>query len=161
LGFEIFVIPGFGIAGIAGLFFIAAGAVLALQDFVIPDPAFPWEAELLLQNISHVLGALLMAVILALLALRYVLPKLSVVVEGPYLDTTLKDSHADSVEVGGANIGDIGITMTLLRPSGKIKVKDEIFDVITEGEFIKKGTPVKIAGIKGNRVIVSRKSEDE
>ena len=161
LGFELFVIPGFGITGIAGLLFIAAGAILALQDFVIPDPSFPWQAELLVKNILHVLGALFMAIIVALFVLRYLLPKLSVVVEGPYLGTTLKDSHADSVEASGAKIGDIGIAMTFLRPSGKVKIKDEIFDVVTEGEFIKKGIPVKILAIRGNRIIVSRKPEDE
>jgi len=161
LGFELFVIPGFGIAGIAGLLFIAAGAILALQDFVIPDPSFPWQGELLAKNILHVLGALFMAIIAALLALRYLLPRLSVVVEGPYLDTTLKDYRAASVEAAGARVGDIGIAMTFLRPSGKVKIKDDIFDVITEGEFMEKGTPVKISEIKGNRIIVSRKPEDE
>ena len=161
LSFELFVIPGFGITGITGLLCITAGAILALQDFVIPDPSFPWQAELLSKNIVHVLGALFMAVILALFALRFLLPKLSAFVEGPYLDTTLKDSHADSVEAGGAKTGDIGIAMTLLRPSGKVKIKDEIFDVVTEGEFIKRGIPVKILEIKGNRIIVSRKPEDE
>jgi len=161
LGFELFVIPGFGIAGIAGLIFIAAGAILAFQDFVIPDPSFPWQAELLVKNILHVLGALFMAIILALFTLRYILPRLSVVVEGPYLDATLKDSRADSLEAKGAEVGDIGIALTSLRPSGKAKFKGEIFDVITEGEFMEKGTPVKISEIKGNRIIVSREPEDE
>jgi membrane-bound serine protease (ClpP class) len=161
LGFELFVIPGFGITGIAGLLFITAGAILALQDFVIPDPSFPWQAELLVNNILHVLGALFIAVLMALFVLRYLLPKLSAVVEGPYLETTLKGSHAESVEASGAKIGDTGIAMSLLRPSGKVKIKDEIFDVVTEGEFIKEGIPVKILEIKGNRIIVSRKPEDE
>jgi membrane-bound serine protease (ClpP class) len=161
LGFELFVIPGFGIAGIAGLLFIAAGAILAFQDFVIPDPSFPWQAELLVRNILHVIGALFMSIIVALFALRYILPKLSIVTDGPYLRTTLKDSHVGSVEAGGAKVGDIGIAMTFLHPSGKVKIKDEIFDVVTDGEFIEKGTPVKILEIKGNRIIVYRKPEDE
>jgi len=161
LGFELFVIPGFGIAGIAGLLFIAAGAILAFQDFVIPDPSFPWQAELLVRNILHVLGALFMSIIVALFALRYILPRLSILIAGPYLRTTLKDSHADSVEAGGAKVGDIGIAMTFLHPSGKVKIKDEIFDVITDGEFMEKGTPVKISEIKGNRIIVDRKPLDE
>ena len=161
LGFELFVIPGFGITGIAGLLFITAGAILALQDFVIPDPSFPWQAELLSKNILHVLGALFMAVILALFALRYLLPKLSAVVEGPYLETTLKDSHADSLEATGAKTGDIGVAMSLLRPSGKVQIQDEIFDVVTEGEFIEKGIAVIIKEIVGNRIVVARKPEDE
>jgi membrane-bound serine protease (ClpP class) len=161
LGFELFVIPGFGIAGIAGLLFITGGAILAFQDFVIPDPSFPWQAELLVRNILHVLGALFMSIIVALFALRYILPRLSIVTDGPYLRTTLKDSHVDSVEAGAAKVDDIGITMTFLHPSGKVKIKDEIFDVVTDGEFIEKGTPVKISEIKGNRIIVYRKPEDE
>ncbi|MFP4446847.1 MAG: NfeD family protein, partial [Desulfosudaceae bacterium] len=36
--FELFVIPGFGIAGIAGVLFIVVGLVLSLQGFVLPDP---------------------------------------------------------------------------------------------------------------------------
>jgi membrane-bound serine protease (ClpP class) len=161
LGFELFVIPGFGIAGIAGLLFIAAGAILALQDFVIPDPSLPWQGKILLKNILHVLGAFFMAIIVALFVLRYIMPKLSVVVEGPYLDTTLKNSHADSTEAEKAKVGDIGVAMTFLRPSGKVKIKDEVFDGITQGEFMEKGTPVKISEIKGNRIIVSRIPEDE
>ena len=161
LGFELFIIPGFGIAGIAGLLFITAGAILALQDFVIPDPSLPWQGEILLKNILHVLGAFFMAIIVALFVLRYIMPKLSVVVEGPYLDATLKDSHADSMEAQKAKVGDIGVAMTFLRPSGKVKIKDEVFDGITQGEFMEKGTPVKISEIKGNRIIVSRIPEDE
>jgi len=161
LGFEVFVIPGFGIAGIAGLLLIAAGAVLALQDFVIPDPSFPWQTELLVNNIVYVLSSFFMAFILALLFLRYILPRLSLIIPGPYLDTTLKNAHADSVEARGAKVGDLGIAMTSLRPSGKVRVKSEIYDVITEGEFMSKGTPVKISEIKGNRIIVSRQPNHE
>lgn len=161
LGFEVFVIPGFGIAGIAGILLIAVSAVLALQDFVIPDPSFPWQGELLVKNIMQVLGAFLAAIMVALLVLRYLLPKLSVVTEGPYLATTLKDSRADSVEVKGAKVGDRGTAMTFLRPSGKVNIRDEFFDVITEGEFIEKGTPVRILEIKGNRIIVAKEPDDE
>lgn len=156
LGFEIFVIPGFGITGIAGLIFIAVGLVLALQDFVIPDPSFPWQKTLLTNNIIKVLGAFLSAVLAALFLLRYVLPRLSRVVEGPYLTATLEKSHADSIEAMTLSVGETGIAMTFLRPSGKVKIKGEIFDVVTEGEFMEKGTTVVISKIKGSRVIVSR-----
>jgi membrane-bound serine protease (ClpP class) len=161
LGFEIFVIPGFGIAGISGILLIAVSAILAFQDFVIPDPSFPWQGELLAKNIMHVFGAFFVAIVAALLVLRYVLPRLSMVTEGPYLATTLKDSHADSVEAKGARVGDRGTAMTFLRPSGKVKIKDAFFDVITEGEFIEKGTPVRILEIKGNRIIVSKEPDDK
>jgi membrane-bound serine protease (ClpP class) len=161
LGIELFVIPGFGIAGISGLIFIAAGAILAFQDFIIPDPSLPWQGEILTENIVYVLGAFFVAIIMAVFFMRYIMPKLSVVVDGPYLGTTLKDSHADSMEAQGARVGQTGVTMTLLRPSGKIKIKDDVFDGITQGEFMEKGTPVTITQIQGNRLIVSKIPKDE
>jgi membrane-bound serine protease (ClpP class) len=156
-GFEIFVIPGFGIAGVAGLLLITVSAILAFQDFVIPDPSFPWQADLLVQNLLHMLGAFFVSILVALFALRYILPKLPVVVEGPYLKTTLKDFHADSIEAKGAETGASGIAMTRLRPSGKVKIDGEIFDAIADGEFMEKGDLVIVSEIKGNRIIVSRK----
>lgn len=161
LGFELFVIPGFGVAGIAGLLFITVGAILALQDFVIPDPDLPWQAELLTLNVIKVLGAFFFSIVLALLAFRYLLPKLSIVADGPYLETTLKASRAASPSAQNVRVGDVGIAMTFLRPSGKVKIGGEVFDVISEGEFMEKGTAVVVLDIRGNRVIVSRKPEDE
>ena len=157
LGFELFVIPGFGIAGIAGVACLAVGMILSLQDFVIPDPSLPWEFDLLINNIAQVLGSSVLAFIISLSILRFVIPKLSRVVDGPYLEVSLEDSHADSIEANAAHIGDTGLAMTPLRPSGKARMGDEIFDVITEGEFLEKGTPIIISEIRGNRVIVSKK----
>ncbi|MBA3014627.1 MAG: serine protease, partial [Desulfobulbaceae bacterium] len=42
---EIFVFPGFGVAGATGLFCICLGMILSFQDFVVPDPSLPWQAE--------------------------------------------------------------------------------------------------------------------
>ena len=37
---------------------------------------------------------------------------------------------------------------------GKMKIEDEIFDVVTEGEFIEKGSEIYISKIKGNWIVV-------
>lgn len=160
LGFELFVTPGFGVAGFAGLLCMGVGMVLALQDFVIPDPALPWETELLISNLFQVTGATLGAFVLSIFTIRFVIPKISVVVDGPYLDTTLKDAHADSDEIQDVHVGDVGVAMTFLRPSGKMKIGTEVFDVIAEGEFIEKGTPIRVLEISGNRVIVIRERQN-
>lgn len=155
LAAEFFVLPGFGIAGISGFFCIALGMILAFQDFVIPDPEFPWEIALMKKNILYVLGAILAAFLFSMLILRYLFPRLTRVVPGPYLSATLKGSHADSMEAGTAKIGDRGFALTFLRPSGKAKIGEEIYDVISEAEFIEKDSPVIISNIRGNRIIVT------
>ncbi len=158
LGIEFFVLPGFGIAGVTGIILMTVGMVLALQDFVLPDPDFPWQAELLTRNIVQVLGAALAAFILSMLSFRYILPQLGSVASGPYLSTTLKDAHADSKEATAIRVGDEGVALSFLRPSGKAEINEARVDVVTEAEYIEQGTPIVVSEVQGNRIIVFRKS---
>lgn len=154
LGMELFVTPGFGVMGLAGLGCIAAGMILSFQDFVIPDPSFPWQREIFVRNLIQVFGSYLFAFVISLLFLKYVFPRLGTVIDGPYLSTTLENSKAHSEEAKGLKIGARGIVTTSLRPSGKAEIAGEIHDVIAEGEFMDKGSHVEVLEIKGNRVIV-------
>jgi len=153
-GLEIFVFPGFGISGITGLILMGLGLLLALQDFTIPDPALPWQGRLMVGNFIQVLGASIIGLIISLAFIRYLLPKLSLVIDGPYLSTSLKDAHADSLEIQRARPGDRGVAITFLRPAGKVEINGELFDAISQGEFIEKGTRIHVTEIQGNRMIV-------
>jgi membrane-bound serine protease (ClpP class) len=160
MAIEVFVLPGFGIAGFAGIVLLALGLILSLQGFVIPDPEVPWEMEILAANVIDVVGAFILSFFVGLFFLRYVLPRFSAVRQGPFLEADLKSAHADSTETARVRVGDQGIALTLLRPSGKMKIADEILDVTTDNEFIEKGTPVAVVAIRGNRVIVAPASSD-
>jgi len=156
MGIEVFVLPGFGIAGFAGILLLAVGLILSFQGFVLPDPSIPWEADLLMHNVAVVLAAYIFAFMSTLFFMRYILPRFSVAAKGPYLMTNLKDAHADSSETAKIKIGDRGVAITYLRPSGKADINDDLFDVVSESEFIEKGTSIVVSSIKGNRIIVSR-----
>ncbi|MDD5759322.1 MAG: NfeD family protein [Desulfobulbaceae bacterium] len=156
LAMEIFVLPGFGFAGVAGFLCLGISMVLSFQDFVIPDPALPWQGEILVTNLILVFAAIVAAFCLTLFFLSYVLPKLGRVFEGPYLNATLAASHADSVEAKRVAIGDTGTALTLLRPAGKVRIDSSTIDAISEGEFLEKNTPVRVREIRGNQVIVTR-----
>jgi membrane-bound serine protease (ClpP class) len=155
LATEVLVLPGFGIAGVAGFICIGLGMILSFQDFVLPDPDLPWQQDILLGNLTKVLGSFTLAFLTALVFLSYFFPRLGKLVEGPYLDATLADSHADSHEAEKVTIGEQGTASTFLRPAGKARFGDRDFDVITEGDFIEKGASVKIQAIKGNRIVVA------
>lgn len=155
LGFELFVIPGFGIAGVAGFTCIGLGMILSFQDFVLPDPNLPWQGEILVDNLTKVLGSFIVAFAAALAFLSYFFPRLSKLGKGPYLDTTLAGSHADSHEARQVKVGEQGTATTFLRPAGKARFGDRDIDVVTEGDFIKKDVRVRILAIKGNRVVVA------
>jgi membrane-bound serine protease (ClpP class) len=160
LAMEVFVFPGFGLAGIAGLFLIGVGMVLSFQDFVIPDPTFPWQQQLLTRNIIKVLGSFIAAFLSALFALRYIMPRFGSVVEGPYLGTTLATSRAVSPAAAALAVGTTGVALSMLRPAGKGLFNNEMYDVLTDGEFIEKGTALIVREIKGNRIIVAAKGDE-
>ncbi len=155
MGVEVFVLPGFGAAGISGLVFIAAGLVLSFQNFVLPDPSLPWEGALMIRNLAQVFGAFLFAFFISLFMIRFVLPKFSKFVDGPYLEADLKDLRVDSADDLDISPGDTGIAHTFLRPSGKILVRGRKIDAITQGEFIEKGARVKVDRVEHNHVIVT------
>ncbi len=161
MGFELFVFPGFGISGIAGIMCITAGLLLSLQDFVIPDPNFPWEKELLINNSLKVLSAALGAFLMALFILRYIFPKLSKTISGPYLDTTLADARLDLPLTTSIQVGQTGTALTLLRPSGKANIDGEVYDVVTQGDFVPKESKIRVVNIKGTKIIVLRIDTDE
>ncbi len=161
LGFEMFVIPGFGIAGIAGIICITAGLLLGFQDFVIPDPQLPWQEELLVDNLLKVMSSAVGAFLAALLVLRYVFPRLSKTAHGPYLAATLAGAHLDLPTEVAIQAGQTGTAVTLLRPSGKAKIDGEVYDVVTQGDFIPQGSRIRVLKIAGTRIIVDRIDNNE
>lgn len=53
-----------------------------------------------------------------------------------------------------AHLGREGVAVSDLRPSGRALFKDDHLDVVAEGAFIPKGTPVKVIQADGNRLVV-------
>ena len=49
-----------------------------------------------------------------------------------------------------------GIAVTDLRPAGMAEINSHRLDVVTEGEYIEINTPVVVAGVTGNRIIVQK-----
>ena len=57
-------------------------------------------------------------------------------------------------------LGKAGTALTNLRPAGMIDIEGRRIDVVTGGEYLPKGTEVKIIRVEGNRVVVE-KSKNE
>ena len=50
-----------------------------------------------------------------------------------------------------------GICVTDLRPAGCAMINNKRLDVVTDGEYIEKDTPIIVTGITGNRIVVEEK----
>lgn len=59
-----------------------------------------------------------------------------------------------SVTDKSSYLGAIGTCTTDLRPAGTILVGNEPLDVVTEGNFLKQGSLVKVINVDGSRILV-------
>jgi membrane-bound serine protease (ClpP class) len=57
-------------------------------------------------------------------------------------------------------VGREGTAVTFLRPAGTAEIDGQYLDVVSEGQFIKLGTAVKVVSVNGSRIVVRRMSDD-
>lgn len=147
LALEIFVIPGFGIAGVLGIVAILAGLVLSLVG--AGD-----TSEIILMAAGRVVFSLLTAVIASLVILRF-LPRL------PFgrrliLETGLASDvgYASAPDSDRRWLGKRGRASSSLRPAGIAEIEGERVDVVSDGEMIEAGQIVEVTRVDGNRIVV-------
>lgn len=145
---EMFVLPGFGIAGILGLLALGAGLALAWMG---PVPGAGEAALALYAVISAlaVLGVGAWAVFASRRGRYRALFGTSLDREDGYL------SSLPRPELEGA----LGVAVTDLRPSGTAEVAGERLDVVTSGEWISAGTRVRLVHADGYRHVVEPAAE--
>ncbi len=157
LVFEIFVIPGFGVAGITGLAAMAGGLILSLQDFTVPE--YSWQWDILGRNAMVVFGAMALA-LLAAAALMAVVPRNRFFFHRLALQTQQDVAAGFTVQPVAATtslLGQRGTVRTDLRPVGTVELANdqrEILTVESEGGFIPRGQEITVVRADGNRVVV-------
>jgi len=147
LAAEIFVIPGFGIAGVLGIIAILAGLILSLVGTGDTSQA-------VLMVAGRVVFSLLFALLASLLVLRF-LPRL------PFGRRLILEAGLPS-DVGYASapdsdrrwLGKRGRASSPLRPAGIAEIEGERVDVVSEGELIDAGQIVEVTRVDGNRIVV-------
>ncbi|NND96787.1 MAG: peptidase [Pirellulaceae bacterium] len=160
IAMEIFVIPGFGVAGVSGLALTLGSLVMASRRVLLP--ATGEELTSLGIDVFTVLGAFLGFLIALIFLANYIgeIPGLSRLTLKPQLAaagsgaSVDRDSQALLPGWQRVEVGDVGETISPLRPSGKMQVDDHMVDVVTEGDFVDPGVQVKVIGKQGARVVV-------
>jgi len=155
LAVEIFLIPGFGAAGISGIAFMAAALILSQQDFIVPE--LPWQRDIMLRNAGAVgiafLGSFALFGILLLIVPRTRF--FNRLVLGPAdpernlaAQLTIADPEHHALE------GESGVALTELHPSGTARIAGSRMSVQTRGEFLPAGSRLTVIEARGNRVVV-------
>lgn len=152
IGIEIFVLPGFGIFGIGGVLLMLLGIVLMSQTFVMPQNAFQYQ--MLNQGIWTALSAVL-GMGTGLAAMRFLLPHVplfSGLVMEPVDESQI--TEAEKLADYSNLLGLAGVTTTPLRPAGKIKIDNQLVQVVSDGSVVKSGQTVRVIEVNGTRVVV-------
>jgi membrane-bound serine protease (ClpP class) len=151
---EIFVIPGFGVAGIVGIALTIGGLTLAL----VRNVDFDFSPVS-----SNDIGRSFLMVTIAMIAPLIIIISFSKQMFGSSFFKRLAPTDNLSSKKGFSVqennlahlIGSEGVTITDLRPSGKATFDNARHEVISEGDFIPKDTRVKALKIQGNYLVVA------
>lgn len=131
---EIAVIPGFGVAGALGLLALAGGAIAAWTEL---GPF--WGA--VTGGFSVVAAGFML----------FWLPKSRV---GRQMVLEHSQAEAVSQEDRSGLVGRRGVTVTPLRPIGRVRFGSDEVDAMTEGEYIDSNQEVEVMTVEGPRVVV-------
>ena len=146
--FEIILIPGFGIFGISGLGLI----IYSLYSMLIGDYPTPKDIEIAYRSlIISVMTTLLLSIVIFKLLIRSNYYKKLI----PIQSESSKDGYTISKGFDGM-MGQSGVSITDLRPSGKISINSINYQAISQGDYIEKNSNIVIVGIDENQLVVKK-----
>ena len=156
LAVEIFVLPGFGIAGVSGAAFIMASLILSLVgnvgfdfEFTMPQEIMTAFFTVMLSFILGFFGSLYLAKkMLATSALSSLVLAAVQDKEDGFVGVDSKDAEL---------VGKEGVAFTVLRPSGKIQIENEIYDATALMGFIEKGDEIVVTKYETAQLFVKKK----
>jgi membrane-bound serine protease (ClpP class) len=140
---EVFIIPGFGIAGISGI-----AAVLVSLFFIFP-------------NTTIAINVLLAVVLFTMVIAVFMFKKFgsSRFWKRISLESSSKNYYSSSSKKD--YLDQEAKTLSKLRPAGTIEINGKRIDAVSEGAFIEKDKKVKVISVSGSRVVVRETSEEE
>ncbi|MFK7900740.1 MAG: nodulation protein NfeD [Cyclobacteriaceae bacterium] len=144
---EVFVIPGFGVAGIAGIILTFGALVLSM----VKNDGFDFTYV----PSGQLLSAFSVMLVGLIGSLVFLFVGGSALASSSYFKKIALSASIDkkATELGNTEesyVGKTGIAFTILRPSGKVMVENQLLDATSHGEFIDKGEKVEI--VKQERI---------
>ena len=146
---ELFVLPGFGVAGIGGIVLVTGGLIMALLDNTNFDfrgvSEERWGEAVLTVLAGLVLGFVAMIWLSHKIGRRGIFRRVALVAD---LEEAVSSPDLSAL------VGQEGIAVTVLRPSGKVRIGTEWYDGVSEAGFIEKGSRVKVLRFENAQLYV-------
>ena len=151
--FEIFVIPGFGVAGISGIILVFTALILAL----VGNIHFGFSG-LSLRQLFRAIMVVFAGIGMGLALIIYMSSRIGK--PGIFSRVALVSDQEGYVSVPMEPltlVGQTGIASTVLRPSGKIRIGDQHYDAVSMKGFIEKGDEVVVKRYENFQLYVMKK----
>lgn len=154
LALEIFVIPGFGVAGILGIIFVVVGLGFSMiQNDGVNVPGGDYGP------MAKALGLSSFALFAGLIASFFLGKRLitkSVFGHSLALNETVSSEEGYIGTDSSLNrlVGRTAVAHTILRPSGKVEIDEMMFEAVARTGYIEAGEEVKVIGFENNQLIV-------
>lgn len=157
LALEIFVIPGFGVAGILGIIFVLCGLSFSMLandyfDFKLSKPG------LLMDSFLLVIGAMILTVVLMIIFGKNLM-KSSAFKRLVLEDEQRADTGYTSSVLKTDLLNKEGIARTVLRPGGKIEIDGVWYDAVALDGFIDVGEAVYVEKHENYNLFVRKLSD--
>jgi len=149
---EVFIIPGFGIAGVSGIIISVGSLVLAMLRNV------SFDFSLVGFESAFLTLAILFIVSVAFILTLLFLPKKSKshLFSKFVLETTLEEARINTPIQASVKVGQTGEVVFECKPEGKVKVEGQLYIALSRSEVISVGTKVVIISFNGQKLIVEQ-----
>ncbi len=154
LAVEIFVIPGFGIAGIGGITLAVGSLILMMLNNDFFDFTFVPEGDVLQAVASALSGIILGVTILMFSGAKLI--NSSIFNRVALMSVQDKLDGYSSYFREQSLIGKKGLTYTALRPCGKIMIDGELYEACTRGDYLDKKEEVLVIDDEGASLKVKK-----
>lgn len=154
IALEIFVIPGFGIAGVAGIILILGSLMLVMINNDFFDFSFVDEKEIMIALLTTSLSFVGSFVIMFFGGIRFTKSK---TFQRLALINTQDREEGYTSRFSNKNMTNKeGVAFTILRPSGKVTIDGDIYDAYTRGEYVEKGKKIIVVSEEGTSLKVKK-----
>lgn len=155
IGLEVFVIPGFGVAGILGITLTIGSLVLVMLNNDAFDFTFVEFDSILIAVVVASVGVVGGLILLFIVGVKMTDSKFFARVA---LTETMNRSEGYTSSFNDKTIvGKTGIAHTVLRPSGKVLIEGEVYDAYTRGDYIDKDQKIIVTSEEGTSLKVKLK----
>ena len=149
---EVFIIPGFGVFGVLGLFTSIGSLILIMLNNDLFDFTFVLSKDLVSSSLSVLISVLSFLLLIIFGGVKITDTK---AFKRIALEETQDTSKGFiSQEYSNDLVGKKGKSFSVLRPSGKIILSDKVYDASTSGEFIEKNKNIIVINNEGSSLKV-------